>query len=941
MKTKNLGQIFTVGIIILAMCGLASAINDPIAHWKFDDGAGTTAFDSAGSNDGTLVNGPIWTGGINDGALDFDGVDDYVDCGQDSSLDITGPITVSCWVKTDQTVIAKLVAKWDASLSDGDPKQRAYVLGLNVYRVGEASFHLSSDGLTYSGFSASSSLVNNAKWHHLTGVYDGSNISIYVNGILEDSNLYSDGIFSAPDENVYIGTEDEGVYAAMFDGAIDDVRIYDRALSASEVQQLYEEYQPEQPALIAHWKFDDETGTIAVDSAGGNDGTVNGAVWDTGRIDGALDFDGVDDYVDCGDGLDFDIVTVAAWVNVSGGSGERSIVNNWDVAGYGLAYNLYDLGKFHFGIRINGHYSLVYSDAIIQQGKWYHVVGTYDGENGYLFVNGIKQADVILESGTITDSPVPLLIGANPDTIHAPDKVFNGKIDDVQIYNYALDAGEIAAIFAEGAATYHVDGVGGDDTTGDGLSKETAFATIQNGINTAINGDSVVVWPDVYDEEVDFVGKAITVRSADDEPAVVASSTDYAFTFWSGEDANSVLENFILAGGTWGILIEDSSPTLRNLTIADNEFGISVWGGSDPDITNCIFWNNEYGDYHDCEPDSDSCWLLEEDGPVAYWKFDEPIGSTAYDEVGYNDGTINGATRTTSGKMGSALSFDGTDDYVETTYEDGPVEYSISLWYKLAEDIDTSTSDIFRTLVSKTADEAPLVEQWAFWFNTYNGGLVLQNEKTQTNYAIVSYTPPMFYKDEWHHAVITASGIEGKIYFDGELKNTVNDDFVTGAWDDSVPVNIGSPYFFEAGRYFNGEIDEVAIYDRALSAKEVERLYKGSLANRAYHEPLFADSAAGDYHLLSERGRYWPAHDMWVLDKVTSDCVDGGVSTDDPADEPLPSGAVINMGAYGGTARASMSDWPVQGDINKDGVCNMADFAIMAQDWLWTADWIE
>jgi len=100
-------------------------------------------------------------------------------------------------------------------------------------------------------------------------------------------------------------------------------------------------------------------------------------------------------------------------------------------------------------------------------------------------------------------------------------------------------------------------------------------------------------------------------------------------------------------------------------------------------------------------------------------------------------------------------------------------------------------------------------------------------------------------------------------------------------------------------------------------------------------EPLFADLANGDYHLLSERGRYWPRYDIWVLDKVTSLCVDRGDLHADSLDEPMPNGGRINMGAYGGTAYASMSEmrW-LDGDINHDSVVNIQDFAILAENWL-------
>ena len=73
-------------------------------------------------------------------------------------------------------------------------------------------------------------------------------------------------------------------------------------------------------------------------------------------------------------------------------------------------------------------------------------------------------------------------------------------------------------------------------------------------------------------------------------------------------------------------------------------------------------------------------------------------------------------------------------------------------------------------------------------------------------------------------------------------------------------------------------------------------------------DPLFADPNAKDYHLRSERGRYWPEHDVWVLDKVTSPCINAGDPKADYSKEPKPNGGRINLGAYGGTAYASLSE---------------------------------
>ena len=75
-------------------------------------------------------------------------------------------------------------------------------------------------------------------------------------------------------------------------------------------------------------------------------------------------------------------------------------------------------------------------------------------------------------------------------------------------------------------------------------------------------------------------------------------------------------------------------------------------------------------------------------------------------------------------------------------------------------------------------------------------------------------------------------------------------------------------------------------------------------------DPLFVDLALGDYHLLSNRGRHWILHDVWVLDKVTSPCIDAGDPESDATQESLPNGGRVNLGAYGGTPFASLSEAP-------------------------------
>jgi Tol biopolymer transport system component len=103
-------------------------------------------------------------------------------------------------------------------------------------------------------------------------------------------------------------------------------------------------------------------------------------------------------------------------------------------------------------------------------------------------------------------------------------------------------------------------------------------------------------------------------------------------------------------------------------------------------------------------------------------------------------------------------------------------------------------------------------------------------------------------------------------------------------------------------------------------------------------DPLFVDAQAGDYHLQSFRGRYWAAMDLWILDHQTSPCIDAGDGLDDVLDEPNPNGGIINMGAYGGTPQASLSEASdsgvLPGDVNEDGVIDFSDLFSLIDLWL-------
>ena len=152
----------------------------------------------------------------------------------------------------------------------------------------------------------------------------------------------------------------------------------------------------------------------------------------------------------------------------------------------------------------------------------------------------------------------------------------------------------VADGFDQSSIVYHV-AVGGNDAN-DGLSRQSAFANIQRGVDAAQDGDTVVVWPGVYQVwAIEYQGKAITVKSASDA-AVLESPWYRAFDFVYGETRDSVLSNFVIRNCQVAVYVGDSSPTLRQLTIVENDFAIDVYGDSDPLVTGCIIWDNNAAD---------------------------------------------------------------------------------------------------------------------------------------------------------------------------------------------------------------------------------------------------------------------------------------------------------------------------------------------------------
>ena len=388
--------------------------------------------------------------------------------------------------------------------------------------------------------------------------------------------------------------------------------------------------------------------------------------------------------------------------------------------------------------------------------------------------------------------------------------------------------------------------------------------------------------------------------------------------------------------------ISGCSPTISNVTVVDNKYGIAAYTGARPDISNCILWNNTDTDLIGSQ--AQYSWVQDIkpqpfEGLISRWELDEGSGTIAHDSAGSNHGTIHGAQWTT-GQAGGALNFDGINDYVEVPNNESQQiktnQLTVTGWIKLDEDIGNRQ----RKLICKL--QTTLIS-WGLsvcgnGYSGCTGNQVLFNDSNGSTYS-VCLSPTNLDLHKWYHIAVTDTAGAIRIYLNGQLDHSCEGGY-------GIPSNINASILIgctnPAQLFFKGLVDDAMIFDRALSAEEIQQLYQSGLSGgELILDPLFADPANGDYHLLSRRGRYWPQHDVWVLDKVTSPCVDGGDPAVDPSGEPMPNGGRIDMGAYGGTPFASMSEWPLTTDVNHDGVADFADLATFCNEWLSTLPWAE
>lgn len=209
-----------------------------VAHWPMNDASGTSVADASGNGrTGTATGTPTWGTGRFGGCLNFDGVDDYVSVADHASLNFgaSQDFTVSLWLNTTTTASAGL---WPLAIGKIDVTSHfALILDESVDVPGEWYWQLKSASVKYS--CTSTTTLRDGSWHHIVGQREGTTSRVFrdnvqvgtitnagVSGSLSNTTALEMGRYSAADPQRYTG-------------ALDDIRIYSRALTTTEIDALY------------------------------------------------------------------------------------------------------------------------------------------------------------------------------------------------------------------------------------------------------------------------------------------------------------------------------------------------------------------------------------------------------------------------------------------------------------------------------------------------------------------------------------------------------------------------------------------------------------------------------------------------------------------------------------------------------------------------------
>jgi hypothetical protein len=710
----------------------------------------------------------------------------------------TDPFSISCWIRSQFAANQFIISK-----REGGGNLRGYALYADA--TGEIVCQLYNVTVSNAiDVSTSGADISDGLWHHIVMTYDGnvnaSGVAIYVDGVAVATVANIDNLTATIDNTTGLQISGRAGAAGGYVGNIDDVAIYDKELSPEEVATIYN---------------------------GGNaviPFTTKGVV-----------FDGVNELIDMGNvsELDFthtDTYSVSGWLKWTTLIGGMPWAKQEDSTNY-RGYMMFTGTSGEIGVIIrNTHLTnllrVVTTATGFNTGIWRHVVFTYDGSTNasgvHIYVDGVDQPLTITDdtlSATTTNS-VPFQLGAR-DSFSGPgsNDWFKGAMDDVAVYNKELSQAEVTAIYNFGNPRLNTllpsaSNLVGYWLMGDGAS----FPTILDASTNSNDGTMTNMESSDIVNNVPFVPTFIS----DGEPSDlrVDGPTSNLVGYW------------LMGDGDIFPTITDHSGNLNDATCTGMETEDMPFG--DTPANPMVY--TRLG-FHMAGVSVGSGDLLHRGVAASVSnELDTKFPTITDLSLSGNDGTATNMEAgditgdTPGGASSYSMTFDGVNEYVEV----GDVTslkfvhtdpFSFSVWAKW-------TSLHTGALVAKMT-AAGTFRGYQLSVNAGSGQifLLLRNTIT-TNYLQVNTNTGGWNDGSWHHIVATYDGSTNAsgctIYIDGAAQTlTTTSDTLSATIDETVAFRAGARD--SATSQFNGQLDDVAVYDKELLLAEVQAIYNSGV----------------------------------------------------------------------------------------------------------------
>jgi hypothetical protein len=480
-----------------------------VGYWAMDEGHGLLANDLSGSRNGLNLFGieqsAAWPDGKMGKALNFDG-NSYASSTDDTSIDFRSSMTLSLWIYPTQNI------GYYTRLIDKDYFS-SYFLGADA-GISSLGFWMNNNNIA----STSNDVVATNTWQMITVTYDRNtgDAIIYHNAVSRATGNYL-GSLPGNSKSVVFGKRNTS-NAYYYNGYMDDIRFYNRALPAAEVTRLYNLTRPKFKAatsqgLVGYWAMDEGQGTIAGDMSGkGNTGDITSATWTDGKRGKALSFDGTNAYVSInGSGSSMNNIsssfTLSTWVRFNSLNADRTYIIEKGSPNGSNFYIWWDAGNSRWDYGFRNSQNTLWKDHFYANtpalNVWHHVMFVFNdsGNTADLYLNG-----ALVRNDAETDSPdyggANLILGDDYPLI--ANRRLNGQLDEVRIYNRALSATEVANLYTSSKKIFKVsasqnnkltDGlIGMWSFNGPDISGTTVFDRSSQGNNgTLVNGPVVTI----------------------------------------------------------------------------------------------------------------------------------------------------------------------------------------------------------------------------------------------------------------------------------------------------------------------------------------------------------------------------------------------------------------------------------------------------------------